>query len=57
MSLAITQAAAFVRRNRMSTPKYLAVLEKDDENLKDYLSAGLQDARRNRGFPNAIFRT
>lgn len=55
--LAITQAAAFIRRNTMFLPKYLAALEKDDENLKDYLSAEVQDGRRDRGFPNAIFRT
>jgi len=55
--LAITQAAAFIRRNQMSLSKYLAALKKGDENLKDFLSAELQDARRARGFPNAVFRT
>jgi tetratricopeptide (TPR) repeat protein len=55
--LAVTQAAAFIRRNRMSLPKYLAALEKDDENLKESLNAELQDARRDRGFPSAVFRT
>jgi tetratricopeptide (TPR) repeat protein len=55
--LAITQAAAFINQNKMSLAKYLAALEKDDENLRDFLSAEIQDARRERGFPNAVFRT
>lgn len=55
--LAITQAAAFIKRNRMSVQGYLAVLEKDNQNLTDYLSQDLQDPRRPRGFPNSVFRT
>jgi tetratricopeptide (TPR) repeat protein len=55
--LAITQAAAFIRQNKMSLAKYLAALEKDDENLKNLLSVEFQDARRDRGLPSAVFRT
>jgi hypothetical protein len=34
--LAITQAAAFVKRNRLPLRRYLAVLEKDRQSLTDY---------------------
>jgi tetratricopeptide (TPR) repeat protein len=55
--LAITQAAAFMRRNRMSLQKYLEVFERKEQNFKDYLRTELQDHRRERGFPNSVFRT
>ena len=55
--LAITQAAAFMNRNRMTIQSYLADLERDKQNLADYLSQELQDPRRPRGFPNSVFRT
>ena len=55
--LAVTQAAAFMRRNSMSIQKYLEVFERNEQNLKDYLRTELQDHRRERGFPNSIFRT
>ena len=55
--LAITQAAAFIKRNRMTVQGYLAALEKDKQNLTDHLSQELQDHRRPRGFPNSVFRT
>ena len=55
--LAITQAAAFIIRNRWTLQGYLAALEKDKQNLTDYLSQELQDPRRPRGFPNSVFRT
>ena len=55
--LAITQAAAFMRRNRRSLQEYLKVFERDEQNLKDYLRTELQDHRRERGFPNSVFRT
>ena len=55
--LAIAQAAAYMNRNRISVQKYLAALEKDEQNLIDYLSVELQDHRRPRGHPNSIFRT
>ena len=57
--LAITQAAAFIKRNRMSVQDYLAALERDNQNLTDYLSRELQlqDPRRPRGFPNSVFQT
>ncbi|KAL9098647.1 MAG: hypothetical protein Q9163_005731 [Psora crenata] len=52
--LAITQAAAFIKRNRMSVQGYLAALEKDNQNLTDYLSQELQDPRRPQGFPGNL---
>ena len=55
--LAITQAAAFIKRNRMSVQNYLATLEKDNQNLTDYLSQDLQDPQRPQGFSNSVFRT
>ncbi len=55
--LAITQAAAFIHRNRWTVQGYLAALEKDKQNLTDHLSQELQDPRRPRGFPNSVFRT
>jgi nucleoside phosphorylase len=55
--LAITQAAAFIRRNEMSLQEYLRVFERNEQNLKDYLGTELQDHRRERGFPNSVFRT
>ena len=55
--LAITQAAAFINRNRWTLQGYLAALEKDKQNLTDYLTQELQDPRRPRGFPNSVFRT
>ena len=50
MPLAITQAAAFIKRTPMTVQDYLAALEKDDQNLKDFLSKDLQDH-------NSVFRT
>ena len=55
--LAITQAAAFINRNRWTLQGYLAALAKDKQNLTEYLSQELQDPRRPRGFPNSVFRT
>ena len=55
--LAITQAAAFMKRNRMTISEYHAALEKDERNLIEHLSQELQDARRPRGAPNSIYRT
>ena len=55
--LAITQAAAFIKRRGQTLQKYLEALEKDKQNLADFLSQELQDHRRQRGFPNSIFRT
>jgi hypothetical protein len=36
--LAVTQAATFMRGNKMSLEKYSSMLEKDEQNLKDSLS-------------------
>lgn len=55
--LAITQAAAFVGHYDMSLEDYLAALNKNDSNLKNYLSEELEDPRRERGNPNSVFRT
>ena len=55
--LAITQAAAFIKRNRWTVQGYLTALEKNQQNLTDHLSQELQDSRRPRSFPNSIFRT
>ena len=55
--LAITQAAAFINRNRSTLQGYLGAFEKDKQNLTDYLSQELHDPRRPRGFPNSVFRT
>ena len=55
--LAITQAAAFINRNQINIQTYLADLERDKQNLADYLSQELQDPRRPRGYPNSVFRT
>ena len=55
--LAITQAAAFMNRNGVSVPRYLAALERNENELMDHLSQDLQDPRRDRGFPHSIFRT
>ena len=54
--LAITQASAFINRNRMTVQSYLAALEEDKQNLADYLSHEFQDHRRERGF-NSVFQT
>ncbi|KAI4126843.1 MAG: hypothetical protein LQ347_004817, partial [Umbilicaria vellea] len=50
------QAAAFIKRTPMTVQGYLAALEKDEQNLKDFWSKDLQDHRRQRGFPNSVFR-
>lgn len=55
--LAITQASAFMKQNKMPLRKYLAALEKDEPNLIDHLKQDLRDHRRAPGVPNSIFRT
>ena len=55
--LAVTQAGAYIKRNRQAIQGYLAALEKNQQNLTDRLSQELQDPRRPLGFPNAVFRT
>jgi len=54
--LAITQAVAFMNGNQMTIQSYLADLERNEQNPADYLSQELQDHRRQRGFPNSVFR-
>ena len=55
--LAITQAAAFMKRNRMTLSEYHAALDKDESSLIEHLSQELQDPQRPRGTPNSVFRT
>lgn len=57
--LAITQAAAFIKRNRsiMTIQGYTAALEKDQQSLMQHLTLELQDHRRQTGYPNAVFLT
>lgn len=55
--LAITQAAAFMVRNRFKVEQYLGKLQKDERTRMDFLSTELQDGRRERGPPNSVFRT
>lgn len=55
--LAITQAAAFIKRNLWTVQGYLEAIGENQQNLIDHLSQELQDTRRPRGFPNSVFRT
>ncbi|OAG43666.1 hypothetical protein AYO21_02252 [Fonsecaea monophora] len=55
--LAITQAAAFINRNVMSIADYLRVFRTSESERMRQLSIELQDPRRERGFPNSVFRT
>lgn len=55
--LAITQAAAFMNRNSMTITRYLDVFLTSEPDRMRQLDIDLQDDRRERGFPNSIFRT
>jgi tetratricopeptide (TPR) repeat protein len=55
--LAITQAAAFINRNKISVQEYVRELDLGKQNFMQYLSKDLQDPRREPGFPNSVFRT
>ena len=55
--LAITQAAAFINRNKISVQEYVRELDLDKQNFMQYLSKDLQDPRREPGCPNSVFRT
>jgi hypothetical protein len=56
--LAITQAAAFINRNVMTTiADYLRILQTSELDRMRQLSAELRDPRRERGFPNSVFST
>jgi tetratricopeptide (TPR) repeat protein len=55
--LALTQAATFIKRNRMSPRRYQESLEANEDNVKEFLSIEYPDHRRERGIPNAVFRT
>lgn len=55
--LAISQAGAYMRHNKITIEECLTVLERNHQNMTDYLSAELRDSRRDPRYPNAIFRT
>jgi hypothetical protein len=55
--LAITQAAAFINRSKMSVAEYVEELAVNKQSFMAYLSKDLQDRRREPGVPNSIFRT
>jgi tetratricopeptide (TPR) repeat protein len=55
--LAITQAAAYMRQNRVSMEKYLKALSQSDSNLVEHLTTELLDPRRRRDAPSSVFLT
>jgi tetratricopeptide (TPR) repeat protein len=55
--LAITQAAAYIRLNRVSMEKYLKALSQSDSNLVEHLTTELLDLRRQRDTPSSVFLT
>jgi hypothetical protein len=56
--LAITQAAAYIKRNKIATLKYyMGKLSQFHLEVKDVLSKELRDPRRHGGSANAVFRT
>jgi tetratricopeptide (TPR) repeat protein len=55
--LAITQAAAYIRQNRVSMEKYLKALSQSESNLAEYLTTELLDPRRRRDTPSSVFLT
>jgi tetratricopeptide (TPR) repeat protein len=57
MPLAITQAAAYMRQNRVSMGKYLKALSRSDSNLVGHLTTELLDPRRQRDTPSSVFLT
>lgn len=57
LPLAITQAAAFISRNRITFAKYLNLLRTSDSDMKDLLSENLNDPRRDLDAPHSVIRT
>ena len=55
--LAITQAVAFMNRNKITVLKYLMTLQKDQQVLKRRLNTELRDHRRDQKFPSSVFQT
>ncbi|KAI9766778.1 MAG: hypothetical protein M1840_006253 [Geoglossum simile] len=55
--LAISQAAAYMRRNKITIEKYLKALKYSDFNLVDHLTTELVDPRRQQGTPSSVFLT
>ena len=57
LALAITQAAAFISENDLTTYEYLELLVTGDADLKDLLSVDLEDPRRDPDTENSVMRT
>jgi hypothetical protein len=57
LSLAITQAAAFINENAITVAEYLDVFYSDDSELQELLSQDLGDSRRDLDIQNSIVRT
>lgn len=57
ISLAITQAAAFIRENSMTVQACIHELNASDLDLQDYLDENLPDLRRYPGSENSVNRT
>jgi tetratricopeptide (TPR) repeat protein len=55
--LAITQAAAYMRQNKVSMEKYLKALSQSDSNLVEHLTTELLDPRRRRDTASSVFLT
>lgn len=55
LPLAISQAAAYIARNRVSPQQYLSRLNEDDRRQADYLSVDIQDPRRPKGWPSSVY--
>ena len=59
LPLAITQAAAFISKNKITVDKYLEVFRASDSEMQNLLSKETTDMRRNRldfGIANSVFR-
>ena len=57
VTLAITQAAAYINRIGMTIADYLRVFQTSESERMRQLSIELQDSRRERGFSNSVFQT
>ena len=57
LSLAITQAAAFISENSITVSEYLEMLISSEDDLKELLSEHLEDPRRDWSSENSVIRT
>jgi tetratricopeptide (TPR) repeat protein len=57
LPLAITQAAAFITENSITSTEYLAALRAGDADIKELLSEELVDQRRDSETQNSVIRT